>query len=225
MRTASKFARFAGMVALCFASLCSMGADSEHGQRKVKKPQLPPLPSGPTGPVLQIPLESIAPVPPQVSYQNGQLTIVAFNSTLGDILQAVREQTGAEIEIPAATERVVTHLGPGTAREVIAELLNGSRFNFMLLGSAQDPSLLTRVVLKAKTSPDGASPNPAGPKPGIVRAGTMAPPPQPVRRPAPVNDRVFHDDSPTVYEDPEQSVDSPNQQQLDGPPPNSSPDR
>jgi len=42
----------------------------------------------------------MAPVPPQVNYQNAQLTIVATNSTLGDILRAVRKQTGAEIEIP-----------------------------------------------------------------------------------------------------------------------------
>jgi hypothetical protein len=105
--------------------------------------------------VQQIPLDSIAPVAPQVSYQDSQLTIVAPNSTLGDILRAVRKQTGAEIDIPAAPERVVTHLGPGPAREVLAELLNGSRFNYVLLGSTANEAQLTRVVLVAKTS--GAS--------------------------------------------------------------------
>jgi hypothetical protein len=144
--------------------------------RKTKKPQKPPLaplPSGPTGPVQQVPLDSMSPVPPQVSYQNSQLTIVAPNSTLGDILRAVRKQTGAEIEIPAATERVVTHLGPGPAREVVAELLNGSRFNYVILGSPADNTVLTRVVLVAKTGPDNAAPNtpavaeqPNGPHPG-----------------------------------------------------------
>jgi hypothetical protein len=123
---------------------------------------LPPLPFGPTGPVQQIPLDSMSPVPPQVSYQNQQLTIVAPNSTLGDILRAVRKQTGAEIEIPTAPERVVTHLGPGPAREVVAELLNGSRFNYVLLGSAANDALLTRVVLVVKTGSDNVSP-PSGP--------------------------------------------------------------
>jgi hypothetical protein len=104
----------------------------------------------------------MAPVPPQVSYQNAQLTIVAPNSTLGDILRAVRKQTGAEIEIPVAPERVVTHLGPGPAREVVAELLNGSRFNYVLLGSPGDGALLTRVVLVAKTGPENVS-SPNGP--------------------------------------------------------------
>jgi hypothetical protein len=81
---------------------------------------------------------------------------------LGDILRAVRKQTGAEIEIPSAPERVVTHLGPGPAREVVAELLNGSRFNYVLLGSAANDALLTRVVLVAKTGGDSVNP-PSGP--------------------------------------------------------------
>ena len=89
---------------------------------------------------------------PQVSYQDGLLTIVAPNSTLGDILRGVRKHTSADIEIPAtASERVVTRLGPGPAREVMAELLNGSHFNYILLGSPEDANALVRVVLVAKT--------------------------------------------------------------------------
>jgi hypothetical protein len=86
-----------------------------------------------------------------VSFQNGQLTVVAPNSTLGDVLRAIKKQTGADIDVPAANERVVTRLGPGPARDVIAELLNGSRFNYVLLGSADNANLLTRVVLVPKT--------------------------------------------------------------------------
>ena len=183
MSTGSKFGKFVGIGVLCLG-LTSAFAASEHGQRKPKKPALPPLPVGPTGPVPQIPLDSITPIAPQVSYQNGQLTIVAANSTLADILRAVKKQTGAEIEIPAATDRVVTHLGPGPARDVMAELLNGSRFNYVLLGSPEDASLLTRVVLVAKT-PDTPSPNnnsivaqqPIQQQPGMIQPANMAPPP------------------------------------------------
>ena len=150
----------------CFVPGVDSVADTAatHGQRKTKKPpQLPDLPSGPTGrPVPAIPLDSMAPVAPQVSYQNSQLTIVAPNSTLADILRAVKKQTGAEIDVPAAPERVVTHLGPGPAREVLAELLNGSRFNYVLLGSSVDNAALARVVLVVKTGPDSVSP-PSGP--------------------------------------------------------------
>jgi hypothetical protein len=167
MSTGRRLSKTVGVLVLCLGALgvgvvIPANATSSNSQRKTKKaqkPQLAPLPAGPTGPVLQIPLDSIAPVPPQVSYQNAQLTIVAQNSTLGDILRAVRKQTGAEIEIPAAPERVVTHLGPGPARDVVAELLNGSRFNYVLLGSAADNAVLTRVVLVAKAGPDNATPN------------------------------------------------------------------
>jgi len=162
MSTAWKLKQ-AGVMLVCAAALCLGNANAADAAKQThhkttKKPaQLPPLPSGPTGPVQPIPLDSMAPVAPQVSYQNEQLTIVAPNSTLGDILRAVRKQTGAEIEIPAATERVVTHLGPGPAREVVAELLNGSRFNYVLLGSAGNDGVLTRVVLVAKTGLDNGN--------------------------------------------------------------------
>jgi hypothetical protein len=147
-----------------------------HKKRKAKQePPPPPLPSGPTGPVQQMPLDSIAAMAPQVSFQNNELTIVAPNSTLADILRAVRKQTGAEIDIPPAPERVVTHLGPGPAREIVAELLNGSRFNYVLLGSPSDQTVLTRVVLVAKSGPEvtpGVAPGAAEPngRPGIAQA-------------------------------------------------------
>src|SRR5580700_895658 len=167
MSTGWKFRRISGVLVLCaalclgMASFASEATSQTHRKAKKAVP-LPPLPSGPTGPVQQIPLDSIAPVPPQVSYQNSQLTIIAPNSTLGDILRAVRKQTGAEIEIPTAPERVVTHLGPGPAREVVAELLNGSRFNYVLMGSSTNDATLSKVVLVAKTGPDTAS-GPNGP--------------------------------------------------------------
>jgi len=105
-------------------------------------------------------------VPPKVSFSNGMLTIVAQNSTLGDILRAVRTQTGAAVEIPPnATERVVIHLGPGAPRDVLAALLNGSHFNYVMLGSPTNPAKVDRVILTSKsgTVPDaGSAPVPAG---------------------------------------------------------------
>src|SRR6202044_3235317 len=139
-----------------------------HGKKKNVPP--PPLPSGTQGPVPQVPLDAIPAIAPQVSYENGLLTIVAQNSTLSDILRGVRKHTSADIEIPAtANERVVMRLGPAPAREVMAELLNGSRFNYILLGSSEDSNALVRVVLVAKT-PD----TPTG-QPG--QAANGAPPP------------------------------------------------
>lgn len=178
------------------AQTTSAGQHKAKAKAKAKKPELPPLPSGPTGPVQAMPLDSIAAVPPQVTYQNSQLTIVAPNSTLADILRAVRKLTGAEIEVPAASERVVTHLGPGPAREVVAGLLNGSRFNYVLLGSPGDDTALTRVVLVAKSAQEGTPPNPTAPQPGVALNNAAPPPPQEVPAQPDANDAEATDENP-----------------------------
>ena len=160
MSTGWKIAKLAGIVVLCLGTVFAADTSTtvkHHHKAKKPQPQLPPLPSGPTGPIQQIPLDSIAPVPPHVTYENGQLTIVAPNSTLADILRAVRKQTGAEIDVPDARERVATTIGPGPAREVMSELLNGSRFNYVLLGSPEDPKALTRVVLVSRSASEMAN--------------------------------------------------------------------
>lgn len=102
----------ATVLLIAVLSLASLSWATAQNHKKSRKAPPPPLPSGPTGPVQQIPLDSIAAVPPQVSFQNNQLTIVASNSTLSDILRAVKKLTGAEIDVPSAPERVVTRLGP-----------------------------------------------------------------------------------------------------------------
>jgi hypothetical protein len=164
MRLGLKFTGLLVAGVLCLPIAGRADTQTAHRVRKVKKqqPLPPPLPSGTQGPVPQVPLDAIPAVAPQVSYQDGLLTIVAPNSTLADILRGVRKHTSADIEIPTtASERVVTRLGPGPAREVVAELLNGSRFNYILLGSPNDASLLVRVVLVAKT-PDAPDQSAAG---------------------------------------------------------------
>jgi len=104
-------------------------------------------------------MDQIPATPAKVSYQGGLLTISAQNSTLGEILRDVRKLTGASIEIPpgaSTNERVVTHLGPGPPRDVMAVLLNGSSFNYVMLGSNSDPAAISSVVLMAKPSSPGS---------------------------------------------------------------------
>ena len=90
-------------------------------------------------------------MPPQVTLYDGLLTIVADNSTLGDVLKAVQRVTGASIEDPGGSnERVYFRGGPGAPRDVLASLLNGSRYDYILLGSPQQPKALTRVILSLR---------------------------------------------------------------------------
>ncbi len=127
---------------------------AKAAKKAVPEPAPVPPPPPPTP-------EQLPAVPPRVHYSQGQLTIVAENSTLADILRAVRAQTGADVEVPPnATERVVTHLGPGPARDVLAALLNGSHFNYVMLGSAAHPDSVDRLIL---TSKSGGVSEPAAP--------------------------------------------------------------
>lgn len=90
------------------------------------------------------------PEPPQpavsVTYENGMLRIQADKATLSQVLYEVHLRTHAEIAIPAGAEqeKVVANLGPAPARVVLAELLNGSDYNFIFVG---DELSLERVIL------------------------------------------------------------------------------
>lgn len=120
----------------------------------------------------------MAAAPPQVSYQNGQLTIQSQNSTLGDILAAVRRQTGAQIEVPpgANAQRIATRLGPASPRDVVTSLLNASGFDYVILGSNQAPGSVERVILTGKhavssqPAPNVAQGAPQQPAPGPTPA-------------------------------------------------------
>ncbi len=150
---------------------------ARHKARKVKAPPPPAvvLPPLPIGPLPQVPLDQLPTAPPQVDYQDGRLTIVAQNSTLSDILREVHKRTGASIDVPpSATEHVVAQLGPAPAREVLATLLNGSSFNYVMVGSAADPAVLSSVVLTSRPAAGGAQtianvPQPASVYPPPVR--------------------------------------------------------
>jgi len=110
----------------------------------------PPVQQRPASPPS---LEQMPATAPQVSFKGGELTIVARNSSLGAILREVQTQTGASVDMPGTpAERVVGQFGPGPAREVLTALLNGSHFNYVLLGSPQNPNSLDKVVLIAKSS-------------------------------------------------------------------------
>jgi hypothetical protein len=150
-------------------------AASKHHHRhkthsKAPKPLvLPPLPDGPLS---QVPLDQLKAMPAEVSYQGGLLTISAQNSTLGEILRDVRKLTGASLEIPkestGASERVIAHLGQGAPRDVLAVLLNGTSFNYVLLGSSSDPTAVASVILMAKASAAGETRTAANRGPGAA---------------------------------------------------------
>ncbi len=89
------------------------------------------------------------PKPPmEVTFQNGLLRIHTERATLAQVLFEVQRQTGAEIAIPAGaeSEEIAVELGPAPAREVLAALLNGSRYNFIFVGNTRGRNLQKAIL-------------------------------------------------------------------------------
>src|SRR5215813_4276553 len=98
----------------------------------------------------------VAPPPPprlRVTYTNNKLKIWADKATLAEVLNEVRHRTGADVIIPpgGGQEPIVADLGPAPAREVLSTLLNGSSFNFVIVGSDRDSSELRGVFLTMRS--------------------------------------------------------------------------
>jgi hypothetical protein len=103
-----------------------------------------------------VPLAAAVPPPApkvEVHFKRGLMSIHADKASLAEVLVEVRRQTGADILIPpgADQEQVFSDLGPASAREVMTALLDGSRFNFVVVGSDSDPNALKSVILTVKS--------------------------------------------------------------------------
>lgn len=122
---------------------------THHVRHKKAVATKDPTPAPPAPPPT---LEQTPPTLPQVSFQNGELTIDARNSTLSQVLHAVQARTGASVDIPPGegNERVVTKLGPGPPSDVLNSLLNGSKFDYLILGVADDPGAVQKVILTVR---------------------------------------------------------------------------
>jgi hypothetical protein len=107
--------------------------------------------SRPTQPSMQVAPQSMA-KPLDVWFRDGLLKIKSNKATLSEVLFAVQQRTGAEIGIVAGAEQeqVVVDLGPAPAPEVLSQLLNGSRFNFLIVSAPDDPHRLDRVILSQR---------------------------------------------------------------------------
>ena len=98
------------------------------------------------------------PNPPSVVYADGDLTIVAENSTLSSVLAAVSSITGATLDVPAGggNERVWGQFGPGPARAVVTDLLGGSNFDYAIQAADDDPTRLQSILLTPRGSGEAA---------------------------------------------------------------------
>jgi hypothetical protein len=108
------------------------------------------------------------------------LGVRSNKATLSEVLYAIQQRTGADIAIAAGAEqeKVVTEIDPAPAPEVLARLLNGSRFNFLILSAPDDPGRLDRVILTTRLEGNFAPPPmPAQNEPAAAEDATPVPAP------------------------------------------------
>jgi hypothetical protein len=84
-----------------------------------------------------------------VEYKNGRLSILAEKVSLAQVLGEVQRKIGADIPVPplAAQEQVIVNTGLLPVRDALTSLLNGSRFNFIIVGADGDPAKVKSVIL------------------------------------------------------------------------------
>ena len=213
-------------------TLTASAATQQHKAHKPKasKPAVQPQPAPVPQQAAPVPEPPPTPEhgpasPAEVTFRNGQLTIVARNSTLSDVLNQVRSKTGASIDMPAApsNDRVVGQFGPGAPRDVMAQLLNGSHFDYVMVGSPSDPAGLKKVVLTAKMNGPMPAPQPSNPNPPqAYNPGMQAVPQidqdQPDQPPDEANTDVQPDTPPQAEQEEPQGEQPPQQPNPNGGP-------
>lgn len=140
---------------LACASLLAADKGSRHKATNASgtgRKTLRTLPAKQEQSALPLSAGQTVPRPPMVTYFRGQLTIVAENSSLADILSAVCKETGAVVDLRpgSGSDRVASRMGPGPARDMLAALLNGSRFDYVMTASPSNPAGVEHIILIAR---------------------------------------------------------------------------
>jgi hypothetical protein len=118
----------------------------------VPVPVAPPAPEPPKWPAFDHPAQA------SVVWDSHGLSIDAANSSLQQILKDVSTATGVKVEGMASDQRVFGTYGPGQARDVLSQLLQGSGYNVIMIGD-QGQGTPRQLLLSARQS-GGAQPAP-----------------------------------------------------------------
>jgi hypothetical protein len=98
-----------------------------------------------------------------VIWDSQGLRIDAANSSLQQILKDISTATGAKVDGLTADQRVFGVYGPGQARDVLSQLLQGSGYNVIMIGD-QGQGTPRQILLsprQAASNQGAARPTPA----------------------------------------------------------------
>lgn len=91
------------------------------------------------------------PTDASVTWDSHGLSIVATNSSLSHILRQIATETGATLDGFSKDERVFGVYGPGSARDVISQLLDGTGYNVLMIGD-QGEGTPRQIILTARSA-------------------------------------------------------------------------
>lgn len=152
-------------------------AAAEQPVKAVAGPAIPVTPPAPEWPV------NDPPERPTVSWNGHELRVDAMNASLQQTLREVAADTGAQIAGFRTDQRIFGVYGPGAPREVLAQLLDGTGYNVIIVGS-QGEGTPVKIVLSipSKGSP-GSTDNQSIRNDQDVQAEEPVMEPPPVARP------------------------------------------
>jgi hypothetical protein len=126
----------------------------------------------------------------QVRLSSQGLFIQAENANLSQILKEIAGDTGMKLEGLGKDQRIFGNYGPGVAREVLSQLLEGTGYNVLMVGETEQgtPRELVLTPRTTSTSTTATSSAPArnadadeeAAEPEDVPPQPQTPPPQPV---------------------------------------------
>lgn len=118
-------------------------AKAHKGVKAIQAPATPPEPPKPDWPI------NNPAAPASIAWDSHGLSVKAANSSLQQILEDVATATGAKLDGTVADQRVFGVYGPGPARDILIQLLQGSGYNVLMLGD-QHNGAPSRIVLTAR---------------------------------------------------------------------------
>ena len=97
---------------------------------------------------------------PRVTLNGGSLAVDANNSSLSEILKDLERSSGMTVDGFDKDSRVFGIYGPGPPRDVIASLLDGAGYNFLLVG-ATNAGTPREIVLTTRGNAPISAPQPS----------------------------------------------------------------
>src|SRR5580692_5045646 len=147
-----KYNALTRMISGCFgAQFCSAGVCALLVLAMAAGARAPPAPDPPKWPL------NDAPSPASVKWDSHGLQVDAPNSSLRQILDDVATTTGAKVEGLGPDERVFGDYGPGPARDVLSQILNGSTYNVLMLGD-EGQGTPREIILSQRTKAGAQQP-------------------------------------------------------------------